>query len=98
MNQEGHELLEKDQRQAALARWAEARQLAPELEEIPFWQAVTLADKTADITTAASILQPVLAADPLREQWLDLVRRLQICGLLERPGAADELLGAMNFD
>lgn len=98
INQEGHELLKKEQREAALALWAEARQMAPELEEIPFWQAVTLADKPADVTTAASILQPTLADDPLREQWLDLVRRLQICGLLEREGAADELLAAMSFE
>ncbi len=97
-DQEGYELFKQDQRQAALARWAEARQLAPELEEIPFWQAITLADKPADETTAAAILQPVLAADPLREQWLELVRRLQICGLMERSGAGDELLEAMGFE
>jgi uncharacterized Ntn-hydrolase superfamily protein len=98
INIEGHELLEQDQREAALARWIEACQLAPELEEMPFGQAVTLADKPADVTMAAAILQPVLAADPLREQWLELIRRLQICGLLEREGTSDELLEAMGFE
>jgi hypothetical protein len=37
----------------------------------------------------------VLAADPLRSQWLELIKRLQASGIIERPGAGDELLAAL---
>ena len=59
-------------------------------------QAVTLADKPGDITNAVSILQPVLANDSRRQHWLDLIARLQACELLERSGAARELLAALG--
>lgn len=95
-DQRGYEAFQQDQREQALALWAEARAAAPELEETGFWQAVTLADKPAEVTTAAAILRPVLANDPRRKEWIDLVRRLQACGLLEREGAAEELIHALE--
>jgi uncharacterized Ntn-hydrolase superfamily protein len=92
---QGYEAFEKGDRDAALARWTEARELAPELEETAYWQAVTLADKPADVKTAADILRPVLEKDARRTQWIDLIRRLQACGLIERAGAAEELIAAL---
>jgi uncharacterized Ntn-hydrolase superfamily protein len=96
IDQRGYEAFEQGQRDQALAAWAEARAEAPELEELPFWQATTLADKPADVQTAAEILRPALANDPRREQWIDLIRRLQNCGLLERENAAQELIHALG--
>ncbi|MCB9451416.1 MAG: DUF1028 domain-containing protein [Anaerolineaceae bacterium] len=84
------------QREEALAGWALARAQAPELEEIPFWQAVTLADNDGDIEAAATILRSVLANDPRREHWIDLLRRLEGCGLIERKGTADALITALG--
>lgn len=93
---QGYEAFEKGQQEQALTLWAEARTLAPELEETAFWQAVTLADKPADVKTAAEILRPVLSADPRRVHWIDLIRRLQACGLIQRGDAAEELIAALG--
>ncbi len=92
---QGYEAFEKGDRDTALARWTEARELAPELEETAYWQAITLADKPAEVRLAAEILRPVLAQDPRRAEWIDLIRRLQACGLIERAGAAEELIAAL---
>ena len=94
--QKGYEALTEGKREEALKFWAEARAEAPELEELAFWQATTLADEYNDVATAAEILRPVLANDPLREQWIDLINRLQTCGLLEREGAAKEMIETLN--
>ncbi len=96
VDERGYELLTAGNRAEALALWAQARAEAPELEEVAFWQAVKLADEHSDIETAAEILRPVLANDPRREHWIDLVQRLAICGILEREGADAELIAALN--
>ena len=57
---------------------------------------MTLADEHNDVSTAAEILRPALDGDPLRRQWIDLINRLQTCGLLEREGAAKEMIEALN--
>jgi len=93
---EGHRLLEDARLDEALAKWAEARQIAPELEELPFWQAMALAEKPEHTAAAIEILKPALAQDPRREHWLDLIGRLADCGLLERAGAAGELIAALE--
>jgi uncharacterized Ntn-hydrolase superfamily protein len=92
----GYEALEQDQLNSALAAWAAARAEAPQLEELAFWQAATLAEKPANVPQAAEILRPVLAHDPRRAQWIELLRRLQTCGLIEREGAAQELIQALG--
>lgn len=94
---DGYEAFQSGQHEKALTLWAEAYREAPELEELPLWQAVTLADQPADVITAASILRPALTNDPRRDFWIDLLRRLQTCGLIERPNAADELIRALDF-
>jgi hypothetical protein len=96
IDQQGYDALKAGQRDQALTWWAEARSLAPELEETAYWQAMTLADEHADVATAAAILRPVLAQDSRRAHWIDLTRRLQTCGLLERAGAAEELIAALG--
>jgi uncharacterized Ntn-hydrolase superfamily protein len=97
MDDRGYTALKDGDRNKALALWNEARTKAPELEELAFWQAVTLADEHADIDTAVTILRPVLAHDPLRDDWIELIRRLEACGLLERQGAASELIKALSI-
>lgn len=96
LDEKGFELLSGGHRAQALELWARARDEAPELEELAFWQAVQLADSHADVETAAEILRPVLANDPRREHWIDLVQRLAVCGIIEREGADSELMAALN--
>lgn len=95
IDREGYGLLADGQREDALTKWTQARELAPELEELGFWQALTLADEYGDIETALLILRPTLAGDPRREHWIDLIARLQTCGLLETDGLADKLIVAL---
>jgi uncharacterized Ntn-hydrolase superfamily protein len=85
-----------EQRERALELWAAARALAPELEEMAFWQALRLADELDDVAAGAAILNEMLARVDRRAQWIDLIRRLQDCGSIERPGAADELIAALD--
>lgn len=92
----GSRALAEEKRDEALAQWVKAREAAPEMEELAFWQGMDLADKPADIPGAVAILGPMLASDPRREHWIDLIRRLQVCGLLERDGAADDLIAALK--
>lgn len=96
LDREGHEALEQGERRRAMEKFGEAREMAPELEELGFWQAVTLADEHQDLKTAAEILDSTLAGDPLRGQWLDLIRRLQVCGLLDRAETAEEILESIG--
>jgi uncharacterized Ntn-hydrolase superfamily protein len=93
---QGNQALEKGQRELALDTWEQARSMAPELEELSFWQAVTLADEHADIQTAAKILAHMLAKDERREHWIDLIKRIQDCGIIKRQGAGDELIAALG--
>ncbi len=94
VDNQGYELLSNN-RQQALERWAQARDEAPELEELAFWQAITLADEHHDVATAVAILEPMLAADERREHWLDLIQRLAECELM-KPNTASALLDAVK--
>jgi uncharacterized Ntn-hydrolase superfamily protein len=91
----GYEAFEQGSRETALELWAQAREEAPTQEELAYWQAVTLAD-VADIQTAATILRPAIAQHERRDHWIDLLRRLQACGISEREGAAEELIAALE--
>lgn len=93
---EGYKALEAGDLPAALERWAQARAASPDQEELAFWQAVTLSDKSSAVAEAAAILRPVLERDPRRAEWIDLIRRLQACGLIERAGAGDALIAALG--
>lgn len=84
LGERGDEALEAGDVGSALERWAEARGLAPEQEELGFWQAVQLADTHPEhAEDAAAILREALASEPEPDRWLELVDRLIDCGLAE---------------
>jgi uncharacterized Ntn-hydrolase superfamily protein len=74
----GDELMSEDKVKEALREYAAAAELAPEIEELPFWQAVTLAS-TGRIDDALPIFQKVFEKNPA---WADLVPRLPPAKLL----------------
>lgn len=67
--------------EALLARekYGQAARLAPHIDEIPFWQAVTLAD-TGNLEQALPIFKHVFALNP---DWAELVQKLPASGLLK---------------
>ena len=97
MDTEGYERLDAGERDAAEALWHTARDTAPELEELPFWQAITLADDPYnDIPAATKLLQVALQDNPRSAHWIELIRRLAICGLLEAKGVDEALIEALG--
>jgi len=74
----GDELLSDKKIEAALQEYAEAGRLAPEILELPFWQAVTMAS-IGRISEAEPIFRRVFAKEPY---WADLVPRLPAAGQL----------------
>ena len=62
----------------ASQEYAAAEKLAPEIVEIPFWHAVTLAG-SEEVSKALPIFRRVFAREPV---WADLVPRLVPSGLL----------------
>lgn len=93
---QGYEALEKGDRDTALEVWRRARDMAPELEELGFWQAVTLADGPRAVREAADIFNAALRSEARRSHWIDLIQRLQACGMIKRRNAADELIAALG--
>jgi len=78
--------------QSALKGWSEARALAPELEELGFWQAVELAENHPErAEDAARILKSILDGEQEPERWLALIDRLVECGLMHRPDLRSEI-------
>ncbi|QPC83456.1 DUF1028 domain-containing protein [Phototrophicus methaneseepsis] len=97
---EGYNLLKTDP-QGALGKWKYARELAPEQEEIAFWQGVYLANSRAipqAISIAGRIIAQALNDQPRREHWLDLIARLEESGVIEDSGTASELLAAIEAE
>ena len=85
VDERGHEALTAGKREEALALWQQAREIAPEMEEIPFWQAMNLADELQDHDGAAAVLRPVFERDPRRDEWVDLIRRWKHAGCCRAP-------------
>jgi uncharacterized Ntn-hydrolase superfamily protein len=77
MNQ-GDALLAKDETRLAQEKYGQAAALAPKIDEIPFWQAVTLAD-LGKVDEALPIFEQVFNLNP---NWAELVQRLPASGLL----------------
>ena len=73
----GDEHLSADRIDQALESYRGAAQLAPEVMEMPFWHASTLAD-LGRMDEALPIFQRVFAAEP---QWRELFSRLALVGL-----------------
>lgn len=96
ISRKGSEALEQGDVEAALSQWQEARTLAPELEEMAFWQAVSLADSGHIDERVMDILIPMLGSDSRQEHWINLIDRLQQAELLEREETAAELQAAIR--
>lgn len=99
LDAEGHALLTAGDVPGALIKWKQARETAPDLEEIAFWQAVTLADTRPDeqsVSIAGRILAIALENHERRDQWLDLIGRLAECGMLREVETATRLIDAMH--
>ncbi len=75
---QGDELLGKDRVEAALSEYRIAAQMAPQIPELPFWQAVTLAD-LGRLDEALPLFRDVFAHDP---NLAILVQRLPASGML----------------
>ena len=73
----GDELMTEKKVDAALEEYKSAARLAPEILELPFWHAVTLASIGRE-AEAAPIFTAVFAKEPI---WADLLTRLPAAGL-----------------
>jgi len=74
----GDGAVEQGDMEEALKEYSAAVQMAPEVVEIPFWQAVSLVT-TGDVERALPIFCDVFAREPV---WRELVPRLRDCGIL----------------
>ncbi len=92
----GHRALERDDIQGAREAWSSARDLAPELEEIPFWQAIGALEDAEDVQWAAAIFNSNLGSDERLGHWIDLIERLEECGIVSRAESAAELIAAIQ--
>jgi uncharacterized Ntn-hydrolase superfamily protein len=79
----GDELMTDKNVDAALAEYRAASQLAPEVLELPFWHAVTLASIGRE-AEARPIFTAVFAKEP---QWAELLGRLPAAGLFPADAA-----------
>lgn len=85
----GDELMAGGAVDDALRQYASAAELAPEILELPFWQAVTLASAGRE-AEAMPIFAAVFAREP---QWAALLPRLPAAGLLpEDPALIERIL------
>lgn len=90
---EGDELLSKHEIEEAMQHYSAAEQHAPHTLEIPFWQAVTLADM-GQMEKALPIFSRVFKQNP---DWAILVQRLPKAGLLRNdPEMMQRILEVMN--
>ncbi len=94
VSDEGSRRLEAGEKDTALSLWARARKMAPELEELVFWQALELADKPADVPGALVLLKGLEDKENFAG-WVELLRRLEPTGIVEREEALKELLGGL---
>ncbi|MCS7221282.1 MAG: DUF1028 domain-containing protein [Anaerolineae bacterium] len=86
---QGDVLMADGKIEQALQAYAESAKLAPEIKELAFWQAVTLAN-VGRIQEAREILREVFAAEP---QWIGLLDYLPGVGLLP---ADPRVVGALK--
>ena len=82
----GDELMTEKKVEEALEEYKAAAKLAPEILELPFWHAVTLASIGRE-AEAAPIFKAVFAKEPI---WADLVPRLPAAGLFPNDQALIE--------
>ncbi len=87
----GDELVTEKKIDEALKEYAAAEKLAPEIQELPFWVAVTLASVGRE-KDAEPIFRSVFAKEP---QWVEMVRRLPAAGLLPNDPALVQRIVAL---
>jgi uncharacterized Ntn-hydrolase superfamily protein len=75
----GDELLSEGKAKEAFQAYDQGARLAPEIDELPFWQAVTLAE-TGRVEESLPIFARVFKADP---NWALLLQRLPKAGLFK---------------
>jgi uncharacterized Ntn-hydrolase superfamily protein len=84
----GDELMTEKKVEEALAEYRDASRLAPEIVELPFWHAVTLASIGRE-AEAAPIFKQVFSKEPF---WADLLLRLPAAGLFpDDPALIDRI-------
>lgn len=99
LDAQGHALLREGRVEQALTQWEAARAAAPDQEELAFWQVTALADmlpRDDTLVVAAHIFNDAMKGHERRDHWIDLIKRLDECGLIERNGAAEALLAAIE--
>lgn len=98
---EGHDMLDRGDVSGALLKWKQAREIAPDNEEMAYWQAIALADKRPipdSVSVASRIIKQALKDEERYNQWMELIRRLAHVGIMEREGADRELLSELGED
>ena len=88
----GDELFTEQKVDEALKEYAAAARYAPEILELPFWQAITMAS-VGRIAEAEPIFRPCSRKSPY---WADLVPRLPAAGLLPDDKALVERIVALQ--
>jgi uncharacterized Ntn-hydrolase superfamily protein len=88
----GDELMTEQKVELALKEYAAASRIAPEIVELPFWHAVTLASigREAD---AAPIFRAVFAKEPI---WAELLERLPAANLFPNDPALIKRIQALR--
>ena len=91
----GDEALKRGDTDGAMALWQQARNMAPDQEELGFWQGYTLADH-GHVQDGAKILWDAVGKDSRAAHWVDLIGRLQECQFPTRAETTTELLTALE--
>jgi len=88
----GDELMTEQKVDLALKEYAAASRIAPEILELPFWHAVTLASIGRE-AEAAPIFKAVFAKEPV---WAELLERLPAAGLFPNDPALIKRIQALK--
>jgi uncharacterized Ntn-hydrolase superfamily protein len=88
----GDELMTEQKTELALKEYEAASRLAPEIVELPFWHAVTLAAIGRE-SDAAPIFKAVFAKEPI---WAELLERLPAAGLFPNDPALIKRIQALS--
>jgi len=96
ISRQGDAAFHNGDKETALDLWQQARELSPEQEELVFWQAMTLADEGEDIKAAVTLFNQTFLNRPDRDQWLQLILRLEESRLVQREGAAAAFISALQ--
>lgn len=88
----GDELMTEQKVDLALTEYEAASRLAPEIVELPFWHAVTLASIGRE-AEALPIFEAVFAKEPV---WAELLERLPAAGLFPNDRALIERIKALS--